>query len=161
MEVPLLDHGHFVGALFFNHSFNILYEKSSLYWVLGLEQWKRHHSGPHKQIITRQSNKCFDGKVQGVWETLRNMKWESWGCFVDVMPIWIIIRWLEVIQENILLWGMGQDGEGRVPRKVYLKPRRRESKLSMSLEGKGVYSTWSLECESEVVISQFGAIIRG
>ena len=36
-----------------------------------------------------------------------------------------------------------------------------ESKLSMSLKRKEIYSSWSLECESEVVISQSGAIIRG
>lgn len=67
---------------------------------------------------------------------------------------------MEVIQEKIHLWGLGGMGRGEYQEELTQSPGG-ENKLSMSLEGKEIYSSWSLECESEVVISQSGAIIRG
>ena len=68
---------------------------------------------------------------------------------------------MEVIQEKMLLGGWGGEGrkvyqEGR----IYSKTRRQEG-ASYVPRREEVYSSWCLECERGVVISEAGATIRG
>lgn len=64
-------------------------------------------------------------------------------------------------EDTSLEVGVGWVGECTKEKEEFTQSPRGESKLHMPLEGNEVYSSWSLACESEVVISQSGAIIRG
>lgn len=57
--------------------------------------------------------------------------------------------------------GVGWAGMCTKQKEEFTQSPGGDSKLQMPLEGNEVYSSWSLECENEVVISHSGALIRG